>query len=184
MLSFCSCQEGRKNIYVNIDNPRNLGKLTPYILFDGKRYGQSGVPGPDTQSVHEYLCAMAIFGKKDNGTMEHVYYYDVNKKGAFDSIQYVIRDLKEEEATTPASYTPIDAPGRFQEFTFVFHSLREETGLRVFRTTREIVMKSDELHPIQVPDLFTLPTIKEVPESARLLELYAELKKYEEFKPK
>jgi hypothetical protein len=184
MLSLCSCQETRKNIYINIDNPRKLGEVTNYTVINGKIMGFSSSPGPDTKAIHEYLCAMAIVGKMVDGIIEPVYYYDVNRGGFFGSIQYERSNQKEESATTPVSGAVIGAPNHFHEFIFVFHSLREETGLRVFRATREVVMKSDELHPIQVPDLLTLPTINEVPESARLLELYGELKKYEEFKPK
>ena len=184
MLSVCSCQETRKDLYVNIDNPRKLGKITHYTIINGRIMGFSSSPGSDTQSIHDYLCAMAIFGVTSEGVLDHIYYYDVNKKGPLGSIKYEIRNVKEEDANAPNSYTPVNASSHFQAFIFVFRSLREETGLRIFRADRELVMQSDELRPIQVPDLLTSPTINDVPESARLLELYRELKKYQEFKAK
>ena len=168
----------RFELYLNIDNPRKAGELIHYLRYQGKIVGESSSPGPDTLSIPNYLCAAAIFGINSHGDVSHIANYRTTKGGTFGGVSYVKNDLKQEKGIGPNTSIIIDATIEFKEFIFILRSISEETGLRVFRIDRKLLLKTDETSPVRIPDLKSLPMLNEVSEAEKLQRLYNETKKW------
>jgi hypothetical protein len=177
MALMAACSDSRVDVYSKITNPRELGHVLYVERLNGHIVSRGNYASLNSEKIYDYLCLVGFFAKTINEDIVKLKTYTSDRSGFNESIVYKEIDQVEEGGLGPLTTSMIKPIPDAKEYIIIIRSTLEKTGLRVFKVNPSAMESITAEHPLEVPDLMTLPLFKNDPDSQKLQLLYDGLKK-------